>query len=78
MLGATELLCKDLAVLVWLGCGSFVGCVVSRITRVFGLPAPRSSSGDGSTEKQQSEVQFRVVSSVKTKKVEAVSLLYLC
>ena len=68
MLGATELVCKDVAVLVWLGCGSLVGCVVSRITRVFVLSAPRSSSGDGSTEEQQSEVQFWVVSSVKTKK----------
>jgi hypothetical protein len=74
MLGATELLCMDLAVLVSLGCGSFVGRVASRITRVFGLPAPRSSSCDGSTEEQQSEVQFRVVSFVKTKKVGAVSL----
>ena len=74
MLGATELLCKDPAVLVGLGCGSFVGRVVSRITRVFGLPALRSSSSDGSTEEQQLEVQFRVVSFVKTKKVETVSL----
>jgi GPI ethanolamine phosphate transferase 3 subunit O len=41
MLGAVELLCVDVAVLVglWLG----VGRIVSRITRVFALPAPRTS-----------------------------------
>ena len=52
MLGAVELVCVDVTVLVglWLG----VGRIVSRITRMFELPAPRASSS-GSTEGQQSE-----------------------
>ena len=46
MLGAIELICVDVAMLVglWLG----VGRIVSRITRVFALPtAPRASSRPG-------------------------------
>jgi hypothetical protein len=46
--GAVELICMDVAVLVglWLG----VGRIVSRITRVFALPAaaPRASSSSRS------------------------------
>jgi phosphatidylinositol glycan class O len=55
MLGAVELVCVDVAVLVglWLG----VGRIVGRITRVFALPeaapaaAPRASSSSRSEEK---------------------------
>jgi phosphatidylinositol glycan class O len=58
MLGAVELLCVDVAVLVglWLG----VGRIVSRITRVFALPPPRANSSGGPTEGQsQSEKNGR-------------------
>jgi len=53
MLGAVELLCVDIAVLVglWLG----VGRIVSRITRVFALPPPSASSKSGSNAGQPSE-----------------------
>ena len=56
MLGAIELLCVDLAVLVglWLG----VGRIVSRITRMFSLPvpgpAPPSTSASGGVAEGQS------------------------
>jgi phosphatidylinositol glycan class O len=51
MLGAVELLCVDVVVLVglWLG----VGRIVKRITRVFELPAPKAGSSGGSTDGQQ-------------------------
>ncbi|KAF8497615.1 hypothetical protein F5888DRAFT_1803614 [Russula emetica] len=54
MLGAVELICADVAVLVgmWLG----VGRIISRITRVFAFPAaPRASSSNRSKARQQSE-----------------------
>ena len=57
-LGAIELLCVDLAVLV--GLRFDVGRIVSHITRVLVSPAPRSSSSDGSTEGQQSEKAGKV------------------
>jgi phosphatidylinositol glycan class O len=54
MLGAVELLCVDVAVLggLWLG----VGRVVTRITRMFALPAPGASAspGSGTAEGQRS------------------------
>ena len=58
MLGTIEFLYVDIAVLVglWLG----VGRIVSRITRVYALPAPRASSSGGSTEGQQLEQNGKI------------------
>ena len=52
MLGAVELLCVDIAVLtgLWLG----VGRVVTRITRMFALPAPGATGSSGPAEGRQS------------------------
>ena len=58
MPGAIEFLCVDVAVLVGLWRG--VGRIVSCITRVFALPAPRASSSSGSTEGQQSEKNGKI------------------
>ena len=51
MLGAVELLCVDIAVLagLWLG----VGRVVTRINRMFALPAPGASASSGAAEGQR-------------------------
>jgi len=51
MLGAVELLCVDFAVLggLWLG----VGPIVTRITRMFALPAPTASARRGPVEGQR-------------------------
>jgi len=51
MLGAVELLCVDFAVLggLWLG----VGRIVTRITRMFALPAPTRSTSGGPVEGQR-------------------------
>ena len=52
MLGAVELLCVDIAVLtgLWLG----VGRVVTRITRMFALPAPGATGSSGAAEGRRS------------------------
>ena len=51
MLGAVELICVDVAVLVglWLG----VGRIISRITRVFALPAPGPEASSSSSSKSE-------------------------
>ena len=50
MLGAVELLCVDVAVLggLWLG----VGRILTRISRMFSLPAPTTGTSSGHVEGQ--------------------------